>query len=625
MTLFANKIKRVLYLRFAALVWSILIFVVIVVCPCAWANTTVSPTISRPVSKAVKSPNIVIVLLDDVGFMDFGVYGSDTKTPTIDRLGKKGAIFSRYYTSPLCGPSRAMLMTGQDNHKVGMGTLVETLSSKMKGHPGYTLVWKDEQKTIASRLKKAGYQTFVTGKWGIGRIGKNLPHRFGFDRSFVLDATGSSNYNNRSYLPNKAYVQWFENGRPTTLPKNHYSSRTIIDKMIKYIDESDPKKPFFSFVSMQALHIPVQVPKKWIDRYNGVFDRGWDVMRQERLHKAIQLGLVPKGTRLAPSPPHHRAWTSLTDTEKAYWARAMQVNAGMMEAADFHTGRLLEYLKKKGKYRNTIVIVTSDNGAESNIISHKSGVAGLTLMFWMSYDGWNADFEKLGQPSSLATIGPEWASVSSAPFRHYKFNGSEGGLRVPLVIAGPGIQRSGLQGGRAHVTDLTPTILDAAGVSYANNEFTGRSLLPVLRGQKKDVYGKKDVVGFEVSGTGAIYRGDWKITRIPPPLGDGMWHLYNIARDPGETNDLAGKHPVLFQELLSEYQRYAKRVGVFEMPIHSSAKKQLGRNQGRQLLLRFWPVLLFFLLVIGFIVIRLARYLIPTLKKLFTHHTTIEK
>ena len=134
-----------------------------------------------------------------------------------------------------------------------MGTLVETLSSAMKGNPGYSMVWKDGQQTVASRLKKAGYQTFVTGKWGIGRVGKNLPHRFGFDRSFVLDSTGASNYNNRHYLPSKAYAKWFENGKPAKLPKNYYSSRSIVDKMIKYIDESSPKKPFFAFVSMQAL------------------------------------------------------------------------------------------------------------------------------------------------------------------------------------------------------------------------------------------------------------------------------------------------------------------------------------------------------------------------------------
>lgn len=625
-------------------VWPLLGAIMLIIGPAAWANKPATQPASQPTTQAPKqptsqatqkavkklikqaakkptqAPNILIVLLDDAGFMDFGVYGSDTKTPTIDKLGKRGAIFSRYYTSPLCGPSRAMLMTGQDNHKVGMGTLVETLSPKMKGKPGYSMTWKDKQKTLASRLKKAGYQTFVTGKWGIGRVGQNLPHRFGFDRSFVMDATGGSNYSKRSYLPSKPYAKWFEDGKPTKLPKNYYSSRSIVDKMIKYIDESKPNKPFFGFVSMQALHVPVQVPKKWVDRYNGVFDRGWDVLRKERLQKAIALGLVPKGTKLAPSPKHHRKWESLSAHEKKYWARVMQVSAGMMEAADFHTGRLLAHLKKRGQLQNTIVIVTSDNGAESSFLAHQPGVAGLVVKLWMAYDGWNADYKNLGQPHNMTTIGPEWASVSSAPFRHYKFNGSEGGLRVPLVIAGPGIMHTGLQSGRAHVTDITPTALDAAGISYEAKAFTGRSLLPMLRGQKKHVYGKNEAVGFEVSGTGAIYRGEWKITRIPPPLGDGLWHLYNVVKDPGEANDLASKRPVLFQQLLGEYRRYAKRVGVVETPIHESAKKQLGINQMLHTARRFWAVPLGLLLLLLLLLGLLARYAIPALRRASTNH-----
>lgn len=234
----------------------------------------------------------------------------------------------------------------------------------------------------------------------------------------------------------------------------------------------------------------------------------------------------------------------------------------------------------------------------------------------MAYDGWDANLENLGQPMSMANIGPEWASVSSAPFRHYKFNGSEGGLRVPLVIAGPGVERSGLQGGRAHVTDLTPTVLDAAGVSVSPKEFTGRSLLPMLRGQTKEVYGENDAVGFEVSGTGAIFRGDWKITRVPPPLGDGMWHLYNLAQDPGETRDLSDKHPALFQDMLREYKVYAQRVGVYETPIHGSARKQLGRNQALHTLHRFWPIVLAFLLLVGLFIFVLIRYAFPALRKM---------
>jgi len=551
-----------------------------------------------PASARDPRPNILLVLLDDAGFMDFGSYGSDSRTPTIDQLARQGTMFSRYYTSPSCGPSRAMLLTGQDNHSVGMGALVETITPEMGQTPAYSMVWKDGQQTIASRLASAGYQTFVSGKWGIGRAGANLPNRFGFDRSFVMDATGGNNYNDGSYLPSKAHVKWFEDDKPTHLPSDFYSSQSLVDKMIAYIDESNPEKPFFGFVSMQALHIPVQVPKKWIDGYDGVFDRGWDVMREERLQRAIALGLVPPETKLASRPSHHRVWDHLPADQKAYWARVMQTSAGMMEAADFHTGRLLEHLEGKGLLENTLLIVTSDNGAESAVMAQATGPQGALINSWMKYEGLNANVENLGEATNLTSIGPEWASVSSAPFQFYKFNGSEGGLRVPLVIAGPGVNSKGVQNGRVHVTDLAPTILDAAKVPYEADEFMGRSLMPILSGETKQVYEDDEVVGFEVQGTGAIYRGDWKITRIPPPLGDGQWHLYNIARDPGETDDLSQKHPVLFQELLNEYQNYAERVGIWETAIDESAREQLAKNQMIGTAKRFWPLLLLVSLVV---------------------------
>ncbi|MEO1231006.1 MAG: sulfatase-like hydrolase/transferase, partial [Myxococcota bacterium] len=216
--------------------------------------TSLTSTTSATMDEATAPPNILLVLLDDAGFMDFGAYGSDTATPNIDALGRSGAMFTRYYTQPLCGPSRASLLTGQDNHVVGSGTLAEVLTEEMKASPAYSMIWKDDQKTIASRLKSAGYQTFVTGKWGVGHVGKNLPHRFGFDRSWVLDATGSSNYRAKPYIPVYKEVKWFEDGERVSLPEDFYSSRDIVDKMIEYIDGADPSKPFFGYVAFQALH-----------------------------------------------------------------------------------------------------------------------------------------------------------------------------------------------------------------------------------------------------------------------------------------------------------------------------------------------------------------------------------
>lgn len=545
-------------------------------------------------------PNILLVLLDDVGFMDFGAYGSDTATPHIDNLGRSGTMFTRYYTTPSCGPSRASLMTGQSPHQVGIAALREMLNDEMRTLPAYKMTWQDDQKTIASRLKEAGYQTFVSGKWGIGNIGANLPNRFGFDRSWVLDATGSSNYKAKSYLPHYKEVKWYEDGERTTLPEDFYSSKSIVNKMIQYVEEADPDRPFFGYLSFQAVHMPVQVSPEFIEKYNGVFDQGWEVMRQERLERAIELGLVPEGTRLSEGAYNNRRWDQLTNDEKAYWSRVMQVNAGMMESADYHFGRLIEYLDSSGHLDNTIVVVTSDNGPEFNTIGKTSEPAvRMFEKFWMAIEGWNVTYENLGQPGSLAAIGHDWASVSAAPFHLFKFNSSEGGTRVPLVISGPGIKQQGFVDSRSQVADIAPTLLDFAKVEYNPEEFYGRSLEPVLSGQSQRVYDNDDSFVFEFVGTAALYRGDLKITKTPEPYGDGTWHLYDISVDPGETTNIASEHPELFKSMIEEYQAYATEVGIYELSPGENARKQLVLNALKGATKNYWYIFFAILLAIS--------------------------
>lgn len=544
-----------------------------------------------PVAAQQARPNILIVLFDDAGFTDVGAYGGVTRTPVIDGLARNGIKLSRYHTSPFCGPSRAMLLTGMDNHQVGMGTLVEVATPEMLALPGYSMRFAPDQKTIASILSKSGYQTYVTGKWGIGKVGENLPNRFGFDRSYVMDATGGSNFDMTPYLPGYDQVDWFEDGKPIILPKDFYSSRSLVDKMIEYVDKGDPKRPFFALLSLQALHIPVQAPKSDIDAYNGAFDAGWDKMRAKRLQQSIAAGLVPPTTKLAPVPSTHRAWADLTPEQRARAAREMQVNAGMMTAADYHIGRLLAHLKKTGQLENTIVIVTSDNGAEA-AMTEFTGLTGLIVNAITRIEGFDTSKENLGQPGSLTAIGPEWASVSSAPLNLYKFYSSEGGLRVPLVIAGPGIAASGIVDAPVHVADLVPTLLDAAGVPYAADSFYGRSAMPVLSGQATAFRGDDEDFAFEVSGNAATYRGKWKITRLAPPLGDSKWRLYDLSVDPGETQDLSAANPELFQEMLAAHEAYARKVGVFELAPGDSAFAQLSRNLAIKSLHKYWPHLL---------------------------------
>lgn len=546
-------------------------------------------------------PNILLVLFDDVGFTGFGAYGSDTRTPTIDAMAESGTLFSRYYSSPFCGPSRAMLLTGMDNHQTGMGTLVETVTPEQRALPGYSMVWESDQATLATYLSEAGYQTYVTGKWGIGAKGKNLPDKFGFDRSYVMDSTGGSNYDHRHYLPGSPDVPWYEDGQPVRLPEDFYSSRNLVDTMISYIKEGDAERPFFAFLSLQAAHIPVQAPAEYIDRYDGVFDAGWDVMRKERLERAIELGLVPETTTLASVHEDHRAWNDLSAEEKAEAARAMQVHAGMVEAADFHIGRLLDHLDAAGRLDNTLVVITSDNGAESGVTSLENPVFDLLLRGIHRVERFDTSPENMGLPGSLTAIGPEWASVEASPLNLYKFYSSEGGTRVPLVIAGPGVVSNGIVHAPVHVSDVMPTLLDAAGVAYDNDALYGKSILPVLAGQTSEARGADESFGGEVSGNASLHRGRWKLVRTALPRGDFTWRLYDLAVDPGETTDVSGEHPEVFSELRAAYDAYVAEVGVFELGREDYAEAQLFSNLLERSISKYWPYLsgLVLVLLIG--------------------------
>lgn len=538
-----------------------------------------SITVAVPALAAEQTrPNVVMVVVDDAGYMDFGAYGGTASTPTIDALAARGASFTRYYSSPQCAPSRAMLLTGADNHEVGIGTISEAATPEMRQHQSYQMKLSPRAITLAEHLGAAGYRTIATGKWGIGDVGSSLPNEHGFDRSFVLDATGSDNWEAKPYLPVYKSVQWYEDSTPVERPKDVYSSELIIDKTIKYIDATPADKPFFAYVAFQAIHLPIQAPRAFIDRYNGRFDAGWDRLRQTRFIRAKALGLIPQNAVLAAMPEGARTWDSLDEPTQALMARMMQVNAGMLEAMDFHLGRLIDHLVQKGLFENTVIVVVSDNGPESAVLGDRPGMA-----LWNWLHDYDTKIENLGERGSMAGIGPEWASVSAAPLSRFKFYSTEGGLRVPLVIAGPGVSAQGFVPALSYVIDLVPTLLDLAGVpvfSGGANQIAirGRSLQPILAGTQTEVYSPTDAVGFEVSGNAALYRGQWKILKMPAPMGDGEWHLYDLTTDPGETHDLRAEFPNLFTEMQAEYQSYAQDVGVIDPGLDYNPFKQIQRN-----------------------------------------------
>lgn len=509
-------------------------------------------------------PNFVVLLIDDAAFMDLGIYGGEARTPNIDALAAQGSLFTRYYTSPLCSPSRAMLLTGMDNHLTGVSTIPEVLPKQHEGKPGYTMRLEPGVATLAERLKPLGYRTLMTGKWHLGSGPGDLPGAHGFDRSFALDASGADNWEDKSYMPYYADAPWYEDDAPASLPDDFYSSKFIVDQMMTYLDEDVPDAPFFAYLAFQAVHIPVQAPAEFTAHYDGVYDAGWEAVRLARWERAQALGFIPQGAALAPISAPLRPWASLSQDDQRLHAARMEVYAGMIEAMDFQIGRLIEHLKAEGLYDNTVFVVTSDNGPEPT-----RGDTDPRLEFWMDVNGYHLGADGIGEKGSWVFIGPEWAMAVASPHDKFKFLGSEGGVRVPFIMAGAGLAAGARIDGRAHVADIAPTLLALAGAPadlQGARAMTGRSLLPLVRGEADAVYTPDEAIVIEVSGNAAVVKGNFKLTRNQKPHGDGIWRLHDLSKDPGETQDLSEALPDKRAELLSEYAAYSARVGVLEVP-----------------------------------------------------------
>lgn len=537
-------------------------------------------------------PNFVLLLIDDGGFTDLGIYGGEAHTPNIDALANRGAVFTNYHTSPLCSPSRAMLLTGVDNHRTGVATIPETLPDDQRGKPGYTLHLEPGVETVATRLKAQGYRTYMTGKWHLGHGAGDLPSDHGFERSIALDASGADNWQQKPYMPYYTSADWFEDGKPATLPKEFYSSAYLIDRMMGYLDQDKARsEPFFAYIAFQALHIPLQAPREFTAHYAGVYDQGWEAMRKARWQRAQDRGLIPSGSALAPMNDKLRPWDSLDADEHAMYAKSMQVHAGMLEAMDHHIGRLVEYLKAHGLYDNTIFLLTSDNGPDP---SDPIAQTGFTL--WMADNGYDHRLENLGEKGSMVFIGPEWASAAASPGDLFKFHAAEGGVRVPMIAAGPGVLPGQRIASTSFVTDVAPTIFDYSGAPSAGKPGTvpvnGKSLRGVLSGASTSTYAPDTPVGIEVGGNAALFKGDYKLTKNSLPWGDAQWHLFHLSIDPGEASDLREKEPARYAEMLADYESYAKEMGVLKLPDDFNPHRQMVFNATRVQLHRYrWALL----------------------------------
>ena len=535
--------------------------------------------------QSTNRPNIVLILIDDLGLTDLQSYGGEISTPNINALAKEGMLFSNYHTTPECAPSRAMLLTGMDNHNTGIPMIPEVMPWKYRDTPGYEGYLREDALTLAEILKPAGYKTYMTGKWHLAFGGEEtaaLPYNRGFDKTFILDATGGNNYSNHSYLPYYLESPWFKNGEKTDLPKDFYSSKFFVDQMIKFIEEDrEEDAPFFSYLSFQAQHIPLQAPKKYIDKYIKTYEAGWEVLREQRKIRAVENGIFPSDKDIVDSLSRFESWSEVEQQDKKMLIKSMAVFAGMLDAMDFHLGRFINYLKEEGLYENTIFIVTADNGPEGNDpTEHKA------WRDWFKTTIYDRDYETLGDQDSYVFIGTEFAQAMASPSHLFKFHMSEGGLRVPLIISGPDIS-IGKNHNFAFVTDVAATISDIV-FNEIDQRIIGKSLKNSLAGSNTENYMETESIGLEVTGNSALFKGNFKIVRNRPPNGSNAWNLYNLSNDPGETSDLAQLMPEKLDELIKDYDAYVKKNGVIELPQDYQWAKEMTSNTFKRL---FLPIL----------------------------------
>jgi len=513
-------------------------------------------------------PNILLVVADDMGFTDLGSFGGEIETPNIDGLAENGLRFSNFHTSVSCSPTRSMLLSGTDNHIAGLGNMGEFLLPNQRGKPGYEGYLNERVMSIAEVFETEGYFTCMAGKWHLGEEPNHVPHARGFQRTFSLLYGGASHWKDmEGLIESQTPAKYSLNGELLEkLPEDFYSSRSYADFIMKSIRENrDSEKPFFAFLSFTAPHDPLHVPEPWLSKYRGMYDDGYGVLKQQRIEGVKRKGLVPPDATAPSQHPMLRAWDSLSDNEKAIQSRMMEVYAGMVDCLDYNLGRVINFLKDIGEYDNTMIIFMSDNGANPWTTEDYPGNRGSEFVKNM-----DNSLDNIGQIYSGVAYGMGWATACEGPFDYFKMTSGEGGIRVPLIIVGPTIKDGGkINNSFAYITDLMPTMLELAGIEHPGQykgrkvePMRGRSLASLLSGDVKSVYSSDEYIGGEMGGGKWMRQGDYKATMVAKPYGSDEWRLYNVLKDPGETRDLSKDMPDLLQELINEWDNYAKDVGV---------------------------------------------------------------
>jgi arylsulfatase A-like enzyme len=496
-------------------------------------------------------PNILLIVADDAGYSDLGSYGGEIQTPNLDALAALGVRFTQFTASATCSPTRSMLLSGTDNHIAGFGNMAEFMAANQVGNPGYEGYLNDRVALIPELLAEAGYNTFMAGKWHMGEEPEHWPAARGFQRDLTLIPGGGSHLDDMWGAVGERQPYTYNGELIRALRPGFHSSVDYTAAIIDNIEEHrGDGKPFFAYLALQAPHDPFQLPADWRDRYAGRYDAGYDAVRADRIERMQRLGLLSPEATVFPRLPSIPAWEELSEEERRDSARLMELYAGMVEHMDANIGELLGYLKTAGIYDNTLIFFMSDNGPEGNL-----------MQMGPPWD--NSRFEDWGKQGTFIQYGPAWAQVSAGPLRFFKGFVTEGGIRVPLIVAGKGVEGSArIEDAFAHVMDIPATVLDVAGVAHPGAERTeiaplqGKSLAPVLADPSAEVRGAQDWIGWQLFGNRAIRKDNWKMVWLCAPHGTGEWQLFDLKADPAETIDRASERPGIRDQLLRHWDEY---------------------------------------------------------------------
>jgi len=524
-----------------------------------------------------QGPNVLLIVVDDMGFNDLSLFGSEIETPNLDALAREGLTLTDFNAGPTCSPTRSMLLTGADSHLVGLGNMAESLAESQKGRPGYEGYLNTRAATLPELLKDAGYNTYMTGKWHLGITEETSPLARGFDRSFILVSGGAGAFQNQLAIFSDSPTIYRENGKLVeTLPEGFYSTHYYTEKMMGFIDaDLRDHKPFFAYLAYTSPHWPLQAPQESIAKYMGKYDDGYEALNQRRLDRLKELGLFESIVERYPQMPGQQSWSELSEEERRFESKKMAIYAAMVDDVDIYVGKIIDHLKAIGEYDNTLIFFMSDNGPEGGDVQRYQGMDEHVEACC------DNSYENMGNANSYFSYGSGWAQAGNTPLRSYKGYTSLGGVHVPAFAHFPKAY-AGARTSDAFLTvkDFMPTLLELAGMDhpgagmYKGREVVameGRSMLSLFKGETDIVRKPNDYMGWELWGRRAIRQGDWKIIYLPevapgkskvPGINTNTWQLYNLAEDPTEIRDLSAEEPEKLADLVALWGEYESRNGV---------------------------------------------------------------